>query len=101
MASPGPVMANLGKVPKMKADGLLGRQCRSQPSIAAQRKDGCSEKGDGIMTGLLWVVFLVLLVLWLIGFAVNWGAFIWILLVLAIVALLINVIGGATRTRGL
>ncbi len=28
---------------------------------------------------LLWVVFVVLLVLWLIGFAVNWGAFIWVL----------------------
>ncbi len=49
------------------------------------------------MAGLLWVVFLVLLVLWLIGFAVNWGAFIWVLLVLAIITLLINVIGGMTR----
>jgi hypothetical protein len=38
-------------------------------------------------------------VLWLIGFAVDWGAFIWLLLVLAVVALLINVIGGLTRRR--
>lgn len=42
------------------------------------------------MAGLLWAVFLVLLVLWLIGFAVNWGAFIWLLLVAAVVVLLVN-----------
>ena len=49
------------------------------------------------MAGILWTVFLVLLVLWLIGFAVNWGAFIWILLVAAIVTLLISIIGSITR----
>ncbi len=42
------------------------------------------------MAGILWAVFLVLLVLWLIGFAVNWGAFIWLLLVAAVVVLLFN-----------
>lgn len=49
------------------------------------------------MTSILWLVFFVLLVLWLIGFAVNWGAFIWLLLVVAIVALLINVIGSLSH----
>ena len=49
------------------------------------------------MTGILWMVFLVLLVLWLVGFAVNWGAFIWLLLLVAIVALLINVIGSLSH----
>ena len=49
------------------------------------------------MAGLLWVVFLVLLVLWLVGFAVNWGAFIWVLLVLAVITLLINIIGSLTK----
>lgn len=44
------------------------------------------------MAGLLWAVFLVLLVLWLIGFAVNWGAFIWLLLVAAVVVLLVNLL---------
>jgi CDP-diglyceride synthetase len=53
------------------------------------------------LTGILWVVFAVLLVLWLIGYAVNWGAFIWLLLVLAIIAALINVIGGLTRSKHL
>jgi len=44
------------------------------------------------MASLLWLVFLVLLVLWLVGFAVNWGAFIWILLVAALVALVFNLV---------
>lgn len=51
------------------------------------------------MFGLLWVVFLILLVLWLIGFAVNWGAFIWVLLILAIIALLFGLFTGTRRGR--
>ena len=46
------------------------------------------------MIRLLWVVFLVLVVLWLIGFAVNWGAFIWILLIGALIALIVNLVSG-------
>jgi hypothetical protein len=44
------------------------------------------------MAGLLWMITIVLLVLWALGFAVNIGAWIWFLLILAIAALLINVI---------
>lgn len=51
------------------------------------------------MIGLLWLVFLVLLVLWLIGFSVNWGAFIWLLLIAAVVVLLFNVFAGFSRGR--
>ena len=51
------------------------------------------------MLGLLWVVLLVLLVLWLIGFAVNWGAFIWVLLIIAIVVLIFNIFTGRRRGR--
>jgi hypothetical protein len=51
------------------------------------------------MLGLLWVVFLVLLVLWLIGFAVNWGAFIWVLLIVALIVLLFNLFTGSRRGR--
>ena len=46
------------------------------------------------MIRLLWVVFLVLVVLWLIGFAVNWGAFIWIILIAALIALIVNLVSG-------
>lgn len=51
------------------------------------------------MTGILWLIFIVLLVLWLVGFSVNWGAFIWLLLVVALVVLLINLIGRLTTRR--
>lgn len=48
-------------------------------------------KGDQV-TSFLWLVFLVLLVLWLVGVAVNWGAFVWLLLVAGIVVLAANLI---------
>jgi hypothetical protein len=51
------------------------------------------------MASLLWLVFAVLLVLWLVGFAVNWGAFIWILLIAALVALAVNLFSGSRTGR--
>jgi hypothetical protein len=51
------------------------------------------------MASLLWLVFLVLLVLWLVGFAVNWGAFIWVLLIAALVALVINLVTASRSGR--
>lgn len=38
------------------------------------------------------MITLVLVVLWVLGFAVNLGAWIWFLLILAVVTLLINLI---------
>ncbi len=49
------------------------------------------------MVSTLWLIFLVLLILWLVGFAVNWGAFVWLLLIGAAVVLAVNVLAG-TRT---
>jgi hypothetical protein len=45
---------------------------------------------------MLWTIFVILLVLWLLGLVTSYtlGGFIHILLVLAIVALLIQVISG-------
>lgn len=51
------------------------------------------------MMSLLWLIFVVLLVLWLVGFAVNWGAFIWLLLVAALIVLLFNAMTGYRRGR--
>lgn len=51
------------------------------------------------MASILWLLFFVLLVLWLVGFSVNWGAFIWLLLVAALVVLVVNVITAAGRGR--
>jgi hypothetical protein len=45
---------------------------------------------------MLWTIFVVLLILWLLGVVSSYtiGGFIHILLVLALVVLLINIIGG-------
>ncbi|HEX6718262.1 MAG TPA: lmo0937 family membrane protein [Pyrinomonadaceae bacterium] len=45
---------------------------------------------------MLWTIFVILLVLWLLGVVTSYtvGGFIHILLVLALVVLLINIIGG-------
>ena len=45
---------------------------------------------------MLWTIFVILLVLWLLGVLSSYtvGGFIHILLVLALVVLLINIIGG-------
>jgi Family of unknown function (DUF5670) len=45
---------------------------------------------------MLWTIFVILLVLWLLGVVTSYtmGGFIHILLVIAIVVVLINVIGG-------
>ena len=45
---------------------------------------------------MLWTIFVILLVLWILGVVSSYtvGGFIHILLVLALVVLLINIIGG-------
>ena len=45
---------------------------------------------------MLWTIFVILLVLWLLGVVTSYtvGGFIHILLVIALVVLLINIIGG-------
>ena len=45
---------------------------------------------------MLWTIFVILLVLWLLGVESSYtiGGFIHLLLVLALVVLLINIIGG-------
>ena len=58
-----------------------------------------TEKGRVVVASLLWLVFAVLLVLWLVGFAVNWGAFIWILLLGALVVLVLNLASGSRTGR--
>ncbi len=57
------------------------------------------ERLEGEMLGLLWLVFLVLLVLWLVGVAVNWGAFIWVLLIAALAVLIFNLFTGYRAGR--
>ena len=51
------------------------------------------------MASLLWALFVILLILWLVGFAVNWGAFVWLLLVIALAVLLYNLLTGRRTGR--
>ncbi len=45
---------------------------------------------------MLWTIFVILLILWLLGMVSSYtlGGFIHILLIIALVVLLINIIGG-------
>jgi Family of unknown function (DUF5670) len=45
---------------------------------------------------MLWTIFVILLILWLLGVVTSYtvGGFIHVLLVIALVVLLINIIGG-------
>jgi len=49
------------------------------------------------MISLLWMITIILLVLWVLGFAVNIGAWINFLLVVAVILVLFNVISWATH----
>jgi hypothetical protein len=73
-----------------------------------RRHGRCSREGDCFCTNengrgrqkedkeMLWTIFVILLVLWLLGVVSGYaiGGFIHILLVIALVVLLINIIGG-------
>ena len=49
------------------------------------------------MVSLLWMITVVLLLLWLLGFAVNIGAWINFLLIVALVLVVFNLISWATH----
>jgi hypothetical protein len=47
---------------------------------------------------MLWTIFIVLLILWLLGFSLHLGgSLIHLLLVVALVVLIINLLGGRRR----
>jgi len=75
----------------------------SQPLTTTVRRIAVQEKylvtfgrGNGRNGNMLWTLFVILLVLWLLGIVTSYtlGGFIHILLVLAIVALIFQVISG-------
>lgn len=49
------------------------------------------------MASILWLITILLAVLWLLGYAVNIGAWINFLLVVAVILLVFNVISMLTR----
>ncbi len=52
------------------------------------------------MISLLWMITVLLVVLWVLGFAVNIGAWIHFLLVLAAIILVFNLLSAATHGGG-
>ncbi len=50
---------------------------------------------------MLWTIALILIVLWLLGFVSSYtmGGFIHILLVIAVIVILVNVIGGRSALQ--
>lgn len=46
------------------------------------------------MNAIVWVLILVLFVLWLVGLGVNWGNWLWIFFIVAVVLLLYNIFTG-------
>jgi beta-lactamase regulating signal transducer with metallopeptidase domain len=59
--------------------------------------DAIAQKEEALM---LWTIFVILLILWLVGMVSSYtlGGFIHILLVIALVVLLLNIIGGRRTT---
>jgi hypothetical protein len=54
----------------------------------------------GIVLSLLWLVVLVFVVLWLLGFTIlHLGSIIWLFLVIALIVLLLNVFRGSRSGR--
>jgi Family of unknown function (DUF5670) len=61
-------------------------------SVSARTFLLAAQKGDG----MLWTIFVILLVLWLLGVVTSYtlGGFIHILLVVAVVVLIFNLVSG-------
>jgi hypothetical protein len=71
--------------PCNEQSGTVLANCNSQNGAAMISKE----------TNMLWTIFVVLLVLWLLGFSLHVaGGLIHLLLVVALVVLVINLIGG-------
>jgi len=55
-------------------------------------------RGGGILL-ILWVAVFVLLLLWIIGLALGWGGWIWVLFAIGLVALVANFLALTGRRR--
>jgi len=67
----------------VNASGRLGRTLDSRPPAVQKEKN------------MLWTLFVILVVLWLLGFSFHVaGGFIHLLLVLAVVVLIFNLLAG-------
>jgi hypothetical protein len=86
-----PASVNFAKSPRNR-NGMLVAQRRAIAFVPTKLGRGRQKEEEE----MLWTIFVILLVLWLLGVVSSYtvGGFIHILLVLALVVLLINIIGG-------
>jgi type VI protein secretion system component VasF len=76
---------------------LLARRINVEERDAAQKNQapGARERTKGDL--MLWTIFVILLVLWLLGFGFHVaGSLIHLLLVVALIVLVINLVSGRT-----
>jgi hypothetical protein len=66
------------------------------PGLGYRRRLDIGQAGEPLEAGMLWTIFVILLVLWLLGMVSSYtmGGFIHILLVIALAIVLIRVIQG-------
>lgn len=65
--------------------------------LSQSPRDCSVSAGDARMTLLLWLVSIVLVLLWVFGLAANRGAWVWFLLVLALVSILVTLVARGQR----
>jgi uncharacterized protein DUF5670 len=72
---------------------------RTQPLPRVSAAAPCADEADGEVN-MLWTIFVVLLLLWFLGVVSSYtlGGFIHILLVLAVIAVLVQLISGRRTT---
>ena len=46
------------------------------------------------MSTILWFIVIALFVLWLVGLGVNWGSWLWVFFIVAVILLLFNLFTG-------
>jgi hypothetical protein len=74
---------------------LLSSTCGNNTSSVLLREKRDMKKRGDTMANLLWTVIVVLFVLWLLGFLLHiGGGLIHLLLVIALIALVINLVTG-------
>jgi hypothetical protein len=65
------------------------------PDVVARAPGGAGAIEEVVMVGILWTVFVILLILWLLGFfVVHLGSLIHLLLVIAVIVLIYNLLAG-------
>ena len=93
----------------MPTDSVLWFQDATEIAVGAQPplrerhpSIGDDFLGTGVLT-MLWTIFVILLVLWLLGVVTSYtlGGFIHILLVLAVIALIFQLLSGRRVPEGL